>query len=200
MVEAAVLLLILSVSTAGPGLTAEMPDSTAAAAAKPVARPACPDTALHHGPPCRPQDRDGDGIPDSLDKCPDEPEIYNFYQDEDGCPDQRPDPVRDGVIPGLHFDSGQVRPESTATLDSLAAALKFYSGTQLEIHGYIDDIESRGPSDLSLQRARFVQTYLESLGVDSRRLTVQGLGNQPIASNRTGAGRTQNRRVEIEAH
>jgi OOP family OmpA-OmpF porin len=32
-------------------------------------------------------DRDGDGIPDNLDKCPDEPEDKDGFQDEDGCPD-----------------------------------------------------------------------------------------------------------------
>jgi outer membrane protein OmpA-like peptidoglycan-associated protein len=32
-------------------------------------------------------DRDGDGIPDSIDKCPDEPEDRDMFQDEDGCPD-----------------------------------------------------------------------------------------------------------------
>lgn len=32
-------------------------------------------------------DRDGDGVPDSLDACPDEPEDKDGYQDEDGCPD-----------------------------------------------------------------------------------------------------------------
>jgi OOP family OmpA-OmpF porin len=32
-------------------------------------------------------DRDGDGIPDDLDKCPNEPEDKDGFQDEDGCPD-----------------------------------------------------------------------------------------------------------------
>nr|WP_263430131.1 DUF4139 domain-containing protein [Nannocystis pusilla] len=32
-------------------------------------------------------DRDGDAIPDALDKCPDHPEVFNGYTDEDGCPD-----------------------------------------------------------------------------------------------------------------
>ncbi len=32
-------------------------------------------------------DRDGDGIPDSMDRCPDEPETFNGFQDDDGCPD-----------------------------------------------------------------------------------------------------------------
>jgi outer membrane protein OmpA-like peptidoglycan-associated protein len=32
-------------------------------------------------------DRDGDGIPDAIDACPDEPEDKDGFQDEDGCPD-----------------------------------------------------------------------------------------------------------------
>ncbi|MBU1069273.1 OmpA family protein [Myxococcota bacterium] len=32
-------------------------------------------------------DRDGDGIPDDIDKCPDDPEDFDSFQDEDGCPD-----------------------------------------------------------------------------------------------------------------
>lgn len=32
-------------------------------------------------------DADGDGIADSDDRCPDVPETYNGYSDEDGCPD-----------------------------------------------------------------------------------------------------------------
>ncbi len=32
-------------------------------------------------------DKDGDGIPDSLDACPDEAEDKDGFQDEDGCPD-----------------------------------------------------------------------------------------------------------------
>jgi hypothetical protein len=33
-------------------------------------------------------DRDADGIPDDLDKCPDAPETYNGFEDQDGCPDK----------------------------------------------------------------------------------------------------------------
>jgi outer membrane protein OmpA-like peptidoglycan-associated protein len=40
-------------------------------------------------------DRDGDGIPDAVDACPDEPEDKDGFQDEDGCPD--PDNDRDGI-------------------------------------------------------------------------------------------------------
>jgi len=38
-------------------------------------------------PPPPDPDRDGDGIPDRLDKCPDQPEDKDGFQDADGCPD-----------------------------------------------------------------------------------------------------------------
>lgn len=40
-------------------------------------------------------DRDGDGIPDEDDQCPNEPEDKDGFQDEDGCPD--PDNDNDGI-------------------------------------------------------------------------------------------------------
>jgi hypothetical protein len=40
-------------------------------------------------------DRDGDGIIDSLDKCPDMPEDKDGFEDSDGCPD--PDNDADGI-------------------------------------------------------------------------------------------------------
>jgi OmpA-OmpF porin, OOP family len=40
-------------------------------------------------------DRDGDGIKDDIDKCPDDPEDFDGFEDEDGCPD--PDNDHDGV-------------------------------------------------------------------------------------------------------
>jgi OOP family OmpA-OmpF porin len=41
-------------------------------------------------------DRDGDGYKDDVDKCPDEPEDFDNFEDEDGCPD--PDNDRDGIL------------------------------------------------------------------------------------------------------
>ena len=37
--------------------------------------------------PPRPGDRDGDGLNDDVDKCPDDPEDKDGFEDEDGCPD-----------------------------------------------------------------------------------------------------------------
>ncbi|MBN8611996.1 MAG: OmpA family protein [Deltaproteobacteria bacterium] len=41
-------------------------------------------------------DRDGDGYRDDTDQCPDEPEDFDNFGDEDGCPD--PDNDRDGIL------------------------------------------------------------------------------------------------------
>jgi outer membrane protein OmpA-like peptidoglycan-associated protein len=46
-------------------------------------------------PPARPLDTDGDGIPDTLDKCPNQPEDKDGFEDEDGCPDLDND--KDGI-------------------------------------------------------------------------------------------------------
>ncbi|MBN1163822.1 MAG: thrombospondin type 3 repeat-containing protein, partial [Candidatus Krumholzibacteriota bacterium] len=46
-----------------------------------------------------PQDRDKDGIEDKVDKCIDEPEDFDGFEDDDGCPDQDNDAdgIRDDV-------------------------------------------------------------------------------------------------------
>ncbi|HZZ85390.1 MAG TPA: OmpA family protein [Anaeromyxobacteraceae bacterium] len=45
------------------------------------------------------KDSDGDGIPDDVDKCPFDPEDKDGFQDEDGCPD--PDNDHDGVVDAM---------------------------------------------------------------------------------------------------
>ncbi|MDD9968267.1 MAG: OmpA family protein [Myxococcales bacterium] len=41
-------------------------------------------------------DRDGDGYKDDVDQCPDDPEDFDRFEDEDGCPE--PDNDRDGIL------------------------------------------------------------------------------------------------------
>jgi outer membrane protein OmpA-like peptidoglycan-associated protein len=64
------------------------PNAHAALDLSPVAK--CTENVARDG------DRDGDGIPDSFDKCPDVPENYNGFEDLDGCPDD-PDTDGDGI-------------------------------------------------------------------------------------------------------
>ncbi len=56
----------------------------------------------------RDPDPDGDGIPNGLDRCPDQPEDRDGFQDQDGCPDEDND--RDGV-PDIH-DKCPLAPET----------------------------------------------------------------------------------------
>jgi OmpA-OmpF porin, OOP family len=51
-------------------------------------------------PPPKPGDKDGDGILDPDDKCPDKPENYNGFEDVDGCPDD-PDTDNDKIPDSL---------------------------------------------------------------------------------------------------
>lgn len=57
-----------------------------------------------------PGDRDGDGYLDPNDTCPDEPENFNAFQDDDGCPDD-PDTDGDGLTDSV--DSCVLEPEDT---------------------------------------------------------------------------------------
>jgi outer membrane protein OmpA-like peptidoglycan-associated protein len=41
-------------------------------------------------------DRDGDGYKDDVDQCPDDPEDFDDFEDEDGCPE--PDNDKDGIL------------------------------------------------------------------------------------------------------
>ena len=57
----------------------------------------CPNEYGTNPDGCPTRDKDGDGIPDAKDKCADQPETINGYQDEDGCPDSIPDTDGDGI-------------------------------------------------------------------------------------------------------
>lgn len=63
-------------------------------------------------------DRDGDGIPDHVDACPDEPEDFDGFEDADGCPDLDND--KDGVLDkddGCPMDPGPVELEGCPDRD-----------------------------------------------------------------------------------
>lgn len=50
-------------------------------------------------------DRDGDGYDDEVDKCADDPEDFDSFEDDDGCPD--PDNDGDGVLDAAQLVDGQ---------------------------------------------------------------------------------------------
>jgi outer membrane protein OmpA-like peptidoglycan-associated protein len=96
-------------------------------------------------------------------------------------------------------DQDQVRSEFYSTLTSVAIVLNKYDQSIVDVGGHTDNVGSEGYNyALSQRRAASVASYLQSQGVNGRRLNVQGYGlTRPVTSNATEQGRAQNRRVEI---
>lgn len=101
----------------------------------------------------------------------------------------------------VRFDTNKSTLTATAkaNLDKLVSVFNSYPDTNIQIYGYTD---STGPADYNLklsgERAASVKNYLVSKGISASRFTTTGLGiADPIATNDTPEGRTQNRRVEF---
>jgi outer membrane protein OmpA-like peptidoglycan-associated protein len=97
------------------------------------------------------------------------------------------------------FDKWVIRRSVVPELDLWAGYLQDNPRVTAEIYGHAD---STGPTaynqQLSYKRAQAVVNYLVGKGVDPKRLTARGFGeNQPAAPNTTSEGRQKNRRVEL---
>lgn len=107
------------------------------------------------------------------------------------------------VMPGnitFPVDQSAIRDDFYPVLGSVGKVLAEYKDTTLSVSGHTD---STGKADynqkLSQQRAQSVANYLRSQGVASERLSARGYGSSmPIADNKTDAGRSANRRVELD--
>ncbi|QBF28115.1 OmpA family protein [Pseudomonas tructae] len=154
-------------------------------------------------------DEDGDGVPDSRDKCPGTPR--GVQVDANGCP---PEPVAVVeevavvkeeviVIRDVHFqfDSAKLTAKDKERLNTIATRLKNEApSARLSVTGHTDSKGSDAYNQkLSQDRARSVTDYLIESGVPrSSFVSVQGAGEtQPVADNATADGRAQNRRTEI---
>ena len=96
-------------------------------------------------------------------------------------------------------DQDQIVPAFYPTLDSVAIVLRKFNKSLIDVDGHTDSTGTAAHNQaLSERRAYSVANYLGSRGVDQRRISAMGYGqDRPIASNATEAGRAQNRRVEI---
>lgn len=161
-----------------------------------------------NGCPIKPLDSDGDTIVDDIDQCPYEPETFNGYQDEDGCPDSDPDAkveLAEGKInikEQVFFETSKavIKSESFDLLNQVAQLLidNPHIGN-VTVEGHTD---SRGKYKLNMKlsqdRADSVMRYLVERGVDANRLNAIGYGpDRPIETNDTKEGRAKNRRVEF---
>ncbi len=144
-------------------------------------------------------DRDGDSVPDKDDLCPDLPGTVA----NNGCPE-----VTEAVRKALNsyaktilFDTGKatIKEQSASVLNDIIGIMKEYPNAKFLIEGHTDSVGSdKLNMKLSGERAESVLNYLESHGIADGRLTHQGFGeDRPLDTNKTRAGRANNRRVEI---
>ncbi|TNJ47173.1 OmpA family protein [Tamlana fucoidanivorans] len=156
-----------------------------------------PGPAANNG--CPWPDRDGDGVLDKDDLCPD----VKGTVANNGCPE-----VTEAVKKALNayaktilFDTGKstIKAQSSEVLKNIIDILKEYPNAKFTIDGHTDSVGSESLNQkLSESRAKSVKDYLVDHGIDGARLSSKGYGeSRPIDTNKTRAGRANNRRVEI---
>ncbi|MBW8685008.1 OmpA family protein [Chitinophaga rhizophila] len=159
-------------------------------------------------------DADGDGVSDFFDKCPGT--LAGIKVDGSGCElpkDTTPKQVITKVtitdddrrlikdaIQNLEFEFGKssIKASSYPSLNKVAEMLRT-KGFSLKLGGHTDNIGNATKNmALSKDRAESVKQYLVEQGANPSKIEAVGYGaNQPIATNKTAAGRQKNRRVEF---
>jgi outer membrane protein OmpA-like peptidoglycan-associated protein len=157
-----------------------------------------PGVARYQG--CPVPDGDKDGVNDEDDKCPSEPGPASNY----GCP-----VIETAIVEKINKAAGNIffvtgsaklLAKSNASLNNVVTILKDNPGFKLDIDGHTD-ITGKPEKNKTLSEARAgsVRTYLVAKGIDESRLVANGYGSEnPIADNKTAAGRAKNRRVEMK--
>lgn len=105
------------------------------------------------------------------------------------------------VTNNILFETGKatLKAESMAEIEKVATYMKKNPRARFEVQGHTDNQGSDKINDpLSRQRAEAVVKALANLGVDDFNLKAVGKGShEPVADNKTEAGRAKNRRVEF---
>ena len=161
---------------------------------------ACPSEA---GPAenkgCPWADKDSDGVLDKDDQCP---EVAGTVANA-GCPEVTEEVQKqlNDYARTILFDTGKssIKAESTSVMVDIITILKEYPNSKFTVEGHTDSVGSEKLNQsLSESRALSVKEFLVDKGIEEFRLSAVGYGeSKPMATNNTKAGRTQNRRVEI---
>ena len=98
------------------------------------------------------------------------------------------------------FDKSDLQPEGLSKLEDLVSKLQGTDVEMIIVTGHTDSVGSAIYNEkLSKRRALSAKKFLVSKGLPSDRIVTNGKGEQqPVASNKTSAGRAKNRRVDIE--
>jgi len=145
-------------------------------------------------------DMDADGVADIDDVCPD---VLGTIANK-GCPEMTKEIAVKitNIANKVFFESGKdkLKVSSTYQLDELAKILTEYDKANLVVEGYTDS-QGSDASNLALSQKRTdaVKIYLVSKGIKESRITTIGYGEtNPVADNKTAAGREKNRRVVLK--
>ncbi|MBU0487458.1 MAG: OmpA family protein [Bacteroidetes bacterium] len=110
-------------------------------------------------------------------------------------------PPKTYTLDNVLFETGKatLQKSSFTTLDNLVEVLKTKTTLVIEIAGHTDNTGTPdGNMKLSQARAESVMNYLLSKGIPAKQVSAKGYGqNQPVATNDTDEGKTQNRRTEV---
>ena len=180
----------------GAGFANGCPNGVRVAAPVAVAEP----TPAAPPPVTTEPDKDGDGIPDSRDKCPETRGVVA----NGGCPeiDRSVETALANIVKNIQFEtaSDRIARSSQASLTELVEILKKFPETKLSIEGHTDAAGNANRNmSLSQRRADSVKKFLSDNGITPSRLTAKGFGQtQPVATNDTAEGRAQNRRVDLK--
>ena len=145
-------------------------------------------------------DRDGDKVLDKDDKCPD---VAGTVANQ-GCPEVSDEAIKklNDFAKTILFDSGKssFQKQTYPVLEAITAILKEYPNSKFSIEGHTDsDGSDASNQTLSENRAAAVKDYLIEKGIASSRLSSVGFGEKsPIDSNKTKAGKANNRRTEVK--
>jgi len=138
---------------------------------------------------CSTLDDDADGINNCTDKCPNT--LKGAHVNPFGC-----------WIVDVKFDNDKsnIKPRYYPELDNVVTVIKNNPGVNIEVQGHTSSTGTAAYNQrLSERRAQAVKDYLSRNSHAIGRLTARGYGlTQPIDTNETEAGRTNNRRVQLE--
>ena len=145
-------------------------------------------------------DTDGDGVLDRDDKCVD----VKGTVANNGCPEISEEQIMklNAYAKTILFNTNKstFQAQTMPVLQSITAILKEYPSSNFSIEGHTDsDGKDAANQTLSDNRAAAVKNYLIENGIAASRLSSVGYGeSKPIDTNKTKAGKANNRRVEVK--
>ena len=151
---------------------------------------------------CPVLDSDKDGVADKDDDCP----TVAGLASNKGCPEVTPEALDNLNIEArsVYFDSGKstLKGDGTpARLDAIKEILKNYPNAVFSVEGHTDSDGSNAYNQkLSEDRANAVKAALVNRGIKADNLSTVGFGEtKPVATNKTKAGKANNRRTEVKS-